>query len=226
MIANQERTVSTVGAKKTNSRRDFLGRTLPGSLAAVGMGAMLLRPSSAKADHLPPDIAILNYALTLEHLEAAFYLQGLQRFTARDFCSGQRISQLGPKVVRDLHKNLLVVRDHEVEHVMVLESVIQSLGRTPVLACQYDFGYDGPDGFLRVAQALENTGVMAYTGALAQIQNVDLQTAGATIATVEARHASYLNLINGDSPFPMAFDEAKTMDEILAIAGQFIVSCP
>jgi hypothetical protein len=64
---------------------------------------------------------------------------------------------------------------------------------------------------------------MAYDGALPLIESPDLQRAGATIATVEARHASYLNLLNGDDPFPAAFDEAKSMEEILDVAGGFIV---
>jgi rubrerythrin len=209
-----------------DSRRSFLRQSFSGGLLAAGLGTLLLRPTTARADTHPSDLDILNFALTLEHLEAQFYIEGLNRFSARDFRSGRRVSQLGPKTVGRLHDNLRLVRDHEVEHVVVLQQVITSLGGTPVDACQYNFGYQDPDGFLLVAQALENTGVMAYTGAIAGIENAGLQTAGATIATVEARHAAYLNLINGDSPFPEAFDTPKTMDEILAIAGQFIVSCP
>jgi hypothetical protein len=76
-----------------------------------------------------------------------------------------------------------------------------------------------------IAATLENTGVMAYDGAIALLQSKDLQTAGATIATVEARHASYLNLLSGAIPFPTAFDMPKTMREILMAANQFITSC-
>jgi hypothetical protein len=118
-----------------------------------------------------------------------------------------------------------LIRDHEVTHVKTLVEVIKSLGGTPVKPCTYNFGYTNVDGFVKIAQALENTGVSAYDGAIALIQSPALQTAGATIATVEARHASYLNLLNGDVPFPSAFDEPKTMEQILAIAGQFIVRC-
>jgi hypothetical protein len=32
--------------------------------------------------------------------------------------------------------------------------------------------------------------------------------------------------LNGSIPFPTAFDQARTMPDVLAIAGQFIVSCP
>ncbi|WP_281247746.1 ferritin-like domain-containing protein [Haladaptatus litoreus] len=64
--------------------------------------------------------------------------------------------------------------------------------------------------------------VSAYNSAIALSENPDLQTTGATIATVEAQHASHLNILNQGVPFPMAFDERKTM-EILAAAGQFIV---
>jgi hypothetical protein len=112
-----------------------------------------------------------------------------------------------------------------VTHVQTLIGVIQKLGGTPVGPACYNFGYSTVDQFVQVAQALEDTGVMAYDGAIALIQSPDLQTAGATIATVEARHAAYLRLLNGNIPFPAPFDTPKTMQEILAIAGQFIVPC-
>ncbi len=160
------------------------------------------------------DTAILNYALTLEHLEFAFYRDGLAQFQASDFDAG-------------VFARLQEIRDHEGAHVDALTGVIQQRGGTPVAEACYDFGpnFSDPDGFLGIAQALENTGVMAYDGAIASIKNPQLQTTGATIATVEARHASYLNDLNGDDPFPAAFDTPKSMSEILQIAGQFIVAC-
>ena len=66
-----------------------------------------------------------------------------------------------------------------------------------------------------MAEFLENTGVSAYDGAIAYIKAAKLQTAGATIATVEARHASYLNLINGDLPFPKRLRQAGGAQEDL-----------
>lgn len=164
------------------------------------------------------DIEILNYALTLEHLEYAFYRDALGQggFNANDF---NAFDDRDP----ELFDNLEDIRDHEDTHVDTLIDVIESLGGDPVEELCYDFGYDNAAEFLGVAQALENTGVQAYTGALADIRSGDLQTAGATIATVEARHAAYLNFINGDDPFPLAFDVPLTMDEVLAIAGPFIV---
>ena len=74
------------------------------------------------------------------------------------------------------------------------------------------------------AAALENTGVSAYDGAGASITDPGLLTAAGGIVAVEARHASYLNLLNGEDPFPGAFETPLTPDEILAIAGPFIVT--
>ncbi len=62
---------------------------------------------------------------------------------------------------------------------------------------------------------------MAYDGAIARIKSRDLQTAAATIATVEARHASYLRFLNGENPFPEAFDTPKSKREILKAASGF-----
>jgi hypothetical protein len=71
---------------------------------------------------------------------------------------------------------------------------------------------------------LENVGVAAYDGAGQFLKNADLLTAAGSIVAVEARHASYLNLVNGTSPFPAAVETPMTPDEVLAAAGGFIVS--
>jgi rubrerythrin len=212
-----------------DSRRQFLTKMLTGgALAAVGL-PLLGQNALAGGTGTATDLDVLNYALTLEHLEYAFYRDGLKHFDRFDFRFVDDNRRHCPDEERrrsseNVYRLLKLIRDHEKTHVDTLISVIQSLGGTPVPELKYDFGYrNNSRKFLRVAQALENTGVMAYDGAIALIANKDLITASATIATVEARHASYLNLINGDIPFPDAFDEPKTMDEIFAIAGQFIV---
>ena len=162
------------------------------------------------------DLEVLNYALTLEHLEYAFYRDGLERFSKQAF---KRAGFGGPAYGR-----LQTIRAHERTHVETLTRVIRGLGGDPVEEAPcYDFAaaFRSVKAFLATAQLLENTGVMAYDGAVALIDSPELRTAGATIATVEARHAAYLNDLNGDSPFPEAFDEPKTPEQILAAAAPF-----
>ena len=71
---------------------------------------------------------------------------------------------------------------------------------------------------------------MAYDGAIRYVDAGDNLQAGAQIATVEARHAAYLNLITRQSPFPSAFDAGKKPSEIVTavLATGFIKSggCP
>jgi rubrerythrin len=169
----------------------------------------------AAAQEMTTDLDVLNYALTLEHLEYAFYRDGVGLFTFGDDSRGQSIDT-----------NLAAIRDHEGEHVSTLTTVISDLGGEPVAEATYDFGdaYDDPAAFLATAAALENTGVSAYDGAAQFISDPDLLTAAGTIVAVEARHASYLNLLNGEIPFPAAFETPLTMDEVLEIAGPFIVA--
>ena len=162
-------------------------------------------------------VDVLNYALTLEHLEYAFYRDGLEEFTAKDFTT----AGYAPNVYDFFGE----IRDHELEHVDTLTSVITDLGGEPVAEAEYDFGYADLAGFVGVAQALENTGVSAYQGAAQFLIDEDeLLTAALTIHGVEARHAAYLNGLNGASPFPDAVNPTLTPDEVLAIAGPFIVS--
>ena len=67
---------------------------------------------------------------------------------------------------------------------------------------------------------------MAYDGAIAYIHRPGLQTASATIATVEARHASYLRLLNGEVPFPKPFDKPKAPRQVCEMVDPFIIKSP
>lgn len=188
-----------------------------GMLAAAMFGSPALRASGVFAQDSTPafadDLEVLNYALTLEHLEYAFYRDGIGQFT------------FGAGPFNDnIDTNLMAIRDHEGAHVDTLTQVITDLGGTPVAEATYDFGYTDVISFLMTAAALENTGVRAYDGAGASIMDPGLLTAAGSIVAVEARHASYLNLINGEIPFPEAFESPATPEEVLAIAGPFIVS--
>jgi rubrerythrin len=123
-------------------------------------------------------------------------------------------------------EQLAAIGAHEAAHVEALTATISQLGGTPVEEAAYNFeeAVASPEAFLATAMALENTGVSAYNGAGQYISDpVLLQTAG-TIVAVEARHASYLNLINNEAPFPAPVDEDLTPDEVLEIAGPFIAS--
>ena len=165
---------------------------------------------------------VLNFALTLEHLENAFYREGLERFGERDLQRAEVLRGFGSRVRKDVRSNLVDIGEHEATHVETLTGVIEELGGDPVEEAHYDFGVDDASEFIAVAGVLENTGVSAYDGAIDRIENGELVTAGATIATVEARHASYLNLLNDTDPFPKAFDQPKSMEEILEAADPFL----
>jgi plastocyanin len=199
--------------QRLTSRRGLLGgmaKVVAGGALAVAVAPTLGGFGLASAQDFEDDVAILNYALTLEHLEAAFYRDGLDTFSEDDFEDG-------------VYAELEAIRDHEEAHVETLTSTINDLGGEPVEAGEYDFGYgDDPDAFLETAMALENTGVAAYAGAAPAVEDDALLSAALSIHSVEARHAAYLNRLNGESAFPDAFDEALSQDEVLEIAGPFI----
>ncbi len=210
-----------------SSRRSFFTK----SAALFGAGALASKIMEAQSTITPPtaaqtDLDVLNYALSLENLEAAFYNAYAGRYSATDYAGSIYTPVFGSKITGNLVSYIGNIRDHENAHVAALKSTITSLGGSPVAACTYSFGVNNVNDFLATAMALENTGVMAYDGAISMITNLDVRQAAATIATVEARHASYLNVLNCTQPFPMAFDTAKSKADVLAIAGQFITSCP
>jgi len=220
------------GMRSRTSRRSFL----TGSAAALAGGALMAVPGMAKAHTTPEpptDIDVLNYALTLEHLEYAFYRDGLAKFGEGELENAKVFDGLGSYLRRSVHENFVRIRNHEYTHVETLRSVIRDLGGKPVPEANYNFrttAFTSVAKFVSVAQFLENTGVKAYDGAIAHIEAAPLLTAGATIATVEARHASYLNLLNRDVPFPSAFDKPAApraiCEAVQAENGGFIVSAP
>jgi rubrerythrin len=211
-IADERRRLSRRGML-TGSLKLAGGAAVALSLTTVP-GAHSIR-SLVAAQEMTSDLDVLNYALTLEHLEYSFYRDGIGLFTFGNDSRGQSIDT-----------NFAAIRDHEGAHVETLTSVITDLGGEPVAEATYDFGdaYTDPMAFMTTAAALENTGVSAYDGAGQFISDPELLTAAGSIVAVEARHASYLNLLTDEVPFPAAFETPLTMDEVLAIAGPFIVA--
>ncbi|KAG0245362.1 ferritin-like domain-containing protein [Mortierella sp. GBAus27b] len=180
--------------------------------------AVLAAPVSKVVSNPKSDVGILNYALTLEQLEDAFYKMGLAKFNDQDF----KAAGLGNNV----RETFVHIGEHEAEHVTVLKSVITSLKGTPLPPCVYKFPLDNVRDFITVARALEETGVSAYLGVAAGLKNGDILTSAASIATVEARHSSFLNEINGGEGAPYTFDTPLSQNEVTTIASAFIQSCP
>ncbi len=206
------------------TRRDFLtgGAKLAagGALALTAIGSPGFTRAAFAQDATPTaedffesDVDVLNYALTLEHLEHTFYREGLEEFTFGE----------GPFLI-DIDAYLAMIRDHEAAHVETLTELIRDLGGEPVAEAEYDFGYTSLEEFLSLAQEFENLGVDACTGvASALIEEDELLTAALTIHAVEARHAAYLNILNGVVPFPDAFDAPLPPPEVLEAVAPFIL---
>ena len=170
----------------------------------------------AQQSNFADDLDVFNYALTLEHLENAFYRDGLEQFDEAAFEEAGFDAQV--------REYLALIGQHEQDHVDAITAAIEDAGGEPVAEGEYDFGYADVAGFLGVAQALETTGTQAYTGAAPYIQDDALLTAALTIHGVEARHAAYLNEVTGaDVPFPDALEPGLTRDQVLGIAGPFTV---
>ncbi|MBA3734553.1 MAG: ferritin-like domain-containing protein [Actinobacteria bacterium] len=227
------------------TRRGFLRKTaIVGGTAIGGSTILAAFPAIARAGHgdSVADADVLNYALTLEYLEATFYTQALGgqgapadmvpsspvKFGRGAITKSKLFAGFGGRIRSGAYSNLITIRDHEVTHVKFLRAGIKAAGATPVDACSFNFSsaLKSVGSFIATARVLENTGVMAYDGAIRYVDTGDFLQAGAQIATVEARHAAYLNLISRGSPFPAPFDSGKKPSEIFAAAKPFISSCP
>ncbi len=201
-------------------RRDVLRRGAAaggGLVIGAGLFQAMLAPAeaaiSSKRKSKANDIKILNYALTLEYLEAAFYAQGNANKAWKD-ASFQRFAEITGK--------------HEADHVATLQKV---LGKKAVKSPEFNFGaaVTDPATFAATAQVLEDTGVAAYAGQVTNVFQGPVLAAAASIHSVEARHAAWIRFLNGGgapgasedvAPAPVSFDAAKSEKAVLkAVAG-------
>ena len=191
-------------------RSSFLrkGALAGGGLIAGGAFFSYLGPAEAlisKKKSKKNDVKILNYALTLEFLEAAFYKQA--------------VANMAYGANADLQKFAVAVAAHEQAHVDFLKT---ALGSAAIKSPKFDFGKAVTDQatFAATSQVLEDTGVSAYLGQVANVFQPGVLRAAGTIATVEARHASWIRFINAATPAPAAFDKPKSEGTTLkAVTG-------
>lgn len=188
------------------TRGSFLKKLGAGAGAVVAGGAFAgAIPSLAAAATPASDVAILNFALTLEYLEAEFYAgarrnAGIFQGDTRNFVD--------------------VVARHEATHVAFLE---KALGSAAVKKPRFDFKGTNDRNqktFEATAQLLEDTGVSAYLGQAGNIKTKAILAAAGSILTVEARHAAWMRHIRQVAPAPLAFDKPKTKAQILAAVGK------
>lgn len=230
-LSNQFLAAVEAEKARLSSRRSLLGKSaVIGGGAALALAAVPGFRASAQdstpeaSDGLEADpyfeddgINVLNYALTLEHLENAFYRDALATFTVADFAS------------ESVYPLLEQIGAHEAAHVEALSATITDLGGEPVEEGAYAFGYTDAVSFLVTAAAIENVGVAAYAGAAPSVAVLapSLVPTALGIHSVEARHASFIAaLVNDETtqPFPNAVDAPLTPAEVLDAVGPFLVT--
>jgi hypothetical protein len=204
----------TEAATSGDTRAAFFRKAAVGGGAVLSSGAIMgmLPELAAAKPSKKQDLAILNYALTLEYLEAAFYKEAVDSGTLT-----------GPAL-----EFAKLVAEHEATHVTALKKTIKALKGKAVASPTFDFqGSNKGDKFVSTAFVLENTGVRAYLGQVTRIKQSPILAAAASIVTVEARHAAAVAVLiapgqpageNGITPYG-AFDKSSTMKKILDEVG-------
>jgi hypothetical protein len=182
---------------------------LKGALAAGAVyGTLMVGPFVRRALAMSGggDIEIVNFALTLEYLESAFYKEAMTRAGAKG----------------DLKSLIDLVSRDEDEHVGALTETVKKLGGKPVAKPKFNFDYKDTAGFLELAQTFEDTGVSAYNGAGPEIKSPEVLAAAGSIVQVEARHSAAIRLQRDEEPAPEPFDVPLTQQETLKAVEPFI----
>jgi rubrerythrin len=203
------------------SRRRFLavggGSTaLAAFLAACGSDSDSTSTSAMKstagkgetAQFGKGDVGILNYALTLEYLETAFYADVVKSglFKGSDL---ETIRKFGRE---------------EAEHVQALTQAVKSLGGKPAPQPKAEFPLKSAKSVLELAATVENLGAAAYLGQAANIESPEVLVSALAIHSVEGRHAAALNTLLGESITPDgAFAVPADVKTVLKSVEPFIV---
>jgi rubrerythrin len=189
------------------SRAAFLTGALAGSAALAGLSAS---PASAQGP-TAGDLAILNYALTLEYLQASFYTEA------------ERMKALRGEAKQAAE----VVGAVERAHVKAFKDV---LGNEAAKRPAFDFQgtTEDRDAFLKTAVAFEDLAVAAYKGQAPRLEANAALAAAVSIHSVEARHAAWMRYLVGADPTQAAFDQPKSKREVnkLVASTNFVVARP
>lgn len=210
-------------AHDPSSRKRFL--TMLGGAGAVGAFSLLLAAcgddendeqgastTSDGASKSGRDREIVDYALTLEHLEADFYDAVIKAGVIKD---------------QNIADTAIQIRENEREHVEALTKLLMDLGGNPKRpkTSFKDVIAGGPEKVLETAATVENLGAAAYLGQAPRIQSPDVLAAALSIHSVEGRHAAALNRVVGKTIVPSgAFAKPASMQEVLAKVKPFIVT--
>ncbi len=194
-----------------DTRAAFLRKAGVGAGAVIGGGAFLGGlPSAAfaRSRQMPSgDIDILNFALTLEYLESAFYAEAVKKRALKG----------------ETARFARVVANHEFSHVKFLQKVLAS---SAVKKPAFDFKgtTENQSKFQATADVLENTGVHAYLGQVGNIKTPAVLMGAGRILPVEARHAAWIRDIRfkggnapATTPAPGAFEDGFSKAKILAL---------
>jgi len=196
------------------SRRGFLKGPVVAGAGALAFGALGgIGTVLAAAAPLDSDLDILNYALTLEHLEAAAY----KAINDARVLTGTAATYF------------MAFGQHETAHVDAVTATIQKLGGTPVAAQQYNFSSVPKDqaGIVKFFQNVESVGASAYLGAAPSIMNPDVLNAALSIHAIEAEHTSALASLvapGTDLFAPEAFATPRTPAQVMQIVAPFFMT--
>jgi hypothetical protein len=189
-----------VGKGEELDRAALVRRTLAGAAALAGGGAVIAAVPhlAGSAPSQTQDMRVLNFALSLEYLQEAFYADAVDQ----------------GRVSGEVLAFAKAARDHEREHVAVLRRLLGGEADDPP---RFTFGDATAAGktFIEAAVAIEELAIRAYNGQVANM-TPSARAAGARVVSVDARHAGWARALGGSEPAPGPTDPGMSAPAVSA----------
>jgi rubrerythrin len=204
---DRKRFLKMAGSAGAASFGAFVMAACGSSKKTASTAAAPAATSTASASGATGDVAILNYALTLEYLETAFY----EKVVAAGLFKGKVGS-----LIKDFGQQ-------EATHVAALKAAVMKLGGTPAAMPASKFPIENATQVAQLAYTVENLGASAYLGQAGAIKSPEVLASALAIHSVEARHAATLATLVKKSITPDgAFAKPADMSTVLAAVKPFL----
>lgn len=207
---------------KTNPPPDTTRRKFLLSAASAAGACAMAGDAAAQDPRIVLEAAILNYLVRVQDVQSELYREGVNDFLS----SSTRRRQFDAHGGQATIDTLLEFQQQEAAQAATMRDLVVRLGATPLPPCTVTFPrFATVVDLFATALTIENLAVSAFLGVLPLIRNTFVESAVASMSSVQSRHAAFVGMLNGQPPAPAPADTPRSRDDILRALDPYVGRC-